>query len=396
MESVIKQKIDLIAEYIYAKVQEQQAEESFGLYTSSFGYLLFLFYYSRHSKNEEYVSLTEDYAERLLNQFATELKLHTFCGGLAGVLYLLDFLRENRFIDMDVSDVQQTLDNYLIFKMQQDIQQQRYDFMHGALGVGLYFLKKGNHQEQIQELVDFLYNTAEKDISSKVFKWKSIINVEENIVGYNIALSHGISSIIIFLSRVIKSGIDNEKINEMLSGAVNYVLSQQINFQQYGSYFPSQSLENKNLPISKSRLAWCYGDLGIAIALWQAGKTTNNMEWKEKGLEVLLQSTQRLSVVESLVQDAGICHGSAGIALIYHRMYIETQRDEFRKATDYWLNQTINFSQFSDGLVGYKTYRLDGWICDYSLLTGIAGIGLVLLSCMTHDNQIWDEMLLLS
>jgi|GEM_PF-4247298 len=36
--------------------------------------------------------------------------------------------------------------------MRQDMQYQYYDFMHGALGVGLYFLKKSAHPEYIQEL----------------------------------------------------------------------------------------------------------------------------------------------------------------------------------------------------------------------------------------------------
>ncbi|MDR0230817.1 MAG: lanthionine synthetase C family protein [Dysgonamonadaceae bacterium] len=396
MESIIKQKVDLIAECIFAKIQKTQ-EESFGLYSGEFGILLFLFYYSKFSKNKKHILLTENYAENLLEQFAKEVKLHTFCDGFSGISYLFVFLRENRFIDMDVSDVQQLLDNYLITRMRQDIRQQNYDFMHGALGVGLYFLKRKTNPEYIQELIDFLYQTAEKDTDNKTFKWKSVLNQEEKTVGYNIALSHGMSSIVIFLSRVIKNGTINEKILEMLSGVVNYILAQQIDFLQFGSCFPSYSLETSSPSISGSRLAWCYGDLGIGVALWQAGKVLNKTEWKEKGLKVLLQSTQRRNLVENYVQDAGICHGSAGIAMIYHRMYFETHCDEFKDATYYWLNQTLNFSCFEDGLAGYKTFMQNGWKCDdYSLLTGISGIGLVLMSCISTDLQTWDEMFLLS
>jgi lantibiotic modifying enzyme len=395
MESVVEQKINSIAECIYAKVQKQE-KELLGVYPGEFGILLFLFYYSSYTENEEYISLTETYAEKLLERLAEGISSHTFCNGLSGILYLFEFLKENRFIDMDVSATQPTLNNYLVTRMRQDIQYPYYDFMHGALGVGFYFLKKGSNREQIQELVDFLYNTAEKESNNGIFKWKSIVDMEKNILGYNIALSHGISSIIIFLSRVVKSGMVDEKINEMLSGAVNYILSQQIDIQQYGSYFPSQSLENKHTPISRSRLAWCYGDLGVAMALWQAGKVVNNVEWKNKSLEIFLPTSLRLSLVENYVQDAEICHGSAGIAMIYYRMYLETNKDEFKESCNYWLNQTLNFSRFSDGLAGYKTFTNDEWKSDYSLLMGISGIGLVLLSCITKDKQIWDELFLLS
>jgi len=394
MENLIKQKLDSIAECIFTKIQNTEPE-SFGLYSGEFGILLFLFYYSKYSRNKKHKLLTEKYAEKLLEQFVEKEKLHTFCSGLSGILYLFEFLRENDFIDMDISEVQPLIDNYIVARMRQDILRQNYDFMHGALGVGLYFLKSKTNTKYIQELIDYLYLTAVKDSSNRIFKWKSVIDDEKNLLGYNIALSHGMSSIVIFLSRVILNGINDEKIFKMLSGTLNYILNQQIDFMKYGSCFPNHSLESSD-NVLKSRLAWCYGDLGIGIALWQAGKGTDNSFWKEKGIEILLQSTRRRSYKDSFVIDAGICHGSAGVATIFHRMYLETSREEFKDATYYWITQTLNFSRFDDGLAGYKTHFKDTWIIDYSLLTGISGIGLVLLSFLEDNQQSLDEMLLLS
>ena len=134
----------------------------------------------------------------------------------------------------------------------------------------MYFLKKGTNPEYIQELIDYLYSTAQKDTDKQVFKWKSVLN-EKQKKCYNIALSHGMSSIVIFLSRVINSGAADEKIMEMLFGTVNYILAQEIDFEHYGCCFPSQSLETSS-PVSRSRMGWCYGDLGIGIALRQAEK----------------------------------------------------------------------------------------------------------------------------
>ena len=280
--------------------------------------------------------------------------------------------------------------------MKQDIKQKNYDFLHGAVGVGLYFLKRKTNPEYIHELVGFLYDIAEKDRNIQIFKWESIVDRERNFSGYNLSLSHGISSIIIFLSRVIQSGIYDEKVREMLSSAVNYVLSQQKDFSQFGSFFPSYILKDSPDNVSKSRLAWCYGDLGLGIALWQAGKAIDKPELKKTGLEVLLRSTQRLTFEESSIVDAGICHGSAGIAMIYRRMFFEIQRDEFKQAIPYWINQILMFSRFEDGLAGYKSLVKNQWKCDFSLLTGISGIGLALLSCLSNDQQEWDELFLLS
>ena len=109
-----------------------------------------------------------------------------------------------------------------------------------------------------------------------------------------------------------------------------------------------------------------------------------------------LQLTQRRTYNETFVGDAGICHGSAGVAMLFRRMFLDTKRDEFSDATAYWINSALSFSRFEDGLAGYKTREKDGWKCDYSLLGGIAGIGLVLLSYLVDDEQKWDECFLLS
>ena len=396
MESIIKQKIDLIAECIFEKIKNTESD-SYGLYSGEFGLLLFLFYYSRYSKSKKYRLLTENYAERLFNRFCIETKLHTFCDGLSGILYLFEFLRENDFIDMDVSNAWSLLNNNLINSMKHDIQREYYDFMHGALGVGLYFLKKGTHPQCIEELLGFLYQIAAKDTDNQIFKWKSTIkNKDDSSQVYNLSLSHGISSIIIFLSRVVKSGMKNEMIMEMLSGAVNYVLSQQKDFTQFGSYFPNYIPINSQESVSKSRLAWCYGDLGIGMALWQAGKAIDNSEWKAKGLEILLCSTQRLQYEDNFIRDAGICHGSAGLVMIFRRIYLETGRGIFLEASNHWLSQTLYMANFENGLAGYKTYETKEWKNDYSLLIGISGIGLVLLTCLDDNKQIWDELFLLS
>jgi len=392
----IRQKIDQIAECICARIQKDE-EKSFGLYPGKFGWLLFMLYYAKFTQNEKHFSFTENHAEKLLEQFIEKEKQHTFCSGLSGIFYLFEFLREKEIIDFDVSEVQTILDDYVLFHMRQDIGRKHYDFMHGALGVGLYFLKRKTNPEYIHELIDFLNYTAEIDAKNHFYKWESVVDDgDKHIPVYNLSLCHGISSIILFLSRVVRSGIHNEKIQKMLIGAVNFVLSQKNDFVNIGSFFPSFLGKNEQEPIIKSRLAWCYGDLGIGIALWQAGKAIKREEWKETGLEVLLQSTLRRTYQESSVVDAGICHGSVGVAMIYRRMFLETRHDEFKQAIPYWINQTLNFSRFEDGLAGYKTSVKNEWVCDYSLLTGISGIGLALLSYLEDDQQDWDEMFLLS
>ncbi|MCK5168939.1 MAG: hypothetical protein KAQ75_03590, partial [Bacteroidales bacterium] len=137
----------------------------------------------------------------------------------------------------------------------------------------------------------------------------------------------------------------------------------------------------------------------VGIALWQAGKNTNNEEWKNKALEILLHTTKRKDLKENSVIDAGLCHGTAGIAHIYNRMYNNTGRDEFKKAAIYWFEQTLKMAKYDDGLAGYKAWRTPeygGLQNEYGFLEGIAGIGLALISAVSDIEPKWDECLLLS
>lgn len=168
----------------------------------------------------------------------------------------------------------------------------------------------------------------------------------------------------------------------MLKGCVNYVLSLEQDFNSIGSHFPIDT------GLQKSRLAWCYGDLGIASSIWSAGKTTGNQEWKNKALEIFNDSTQRLSMNDTHVNDAGICHGSVGVALIFKRMYIETGQHIFLETAYKWINQTLSFSKYDDGLAGYKAIWWDKLVRDFSLLNGISGIGLTFLSFLKNVYRI--------
>jgi hypothetical protein len=103
---------------------------------------------------------------------------------------------------------------------------------------------------------------------------------------------------------------------------------------------------------------------------------------------------------ENYVFDAGLCHGSAGIAHTFYRMWINSQIIEFKQAMEYWFEVTLKMATYKDGLAGYKTYcfsEANHWYMnDYSFLEGITGIGMTLNSFKNQVNPKWDKFLLLS
>jgi lantibiotic modifying enzyme len=200
-----------------------------------------------------------------------------------------------------------------------------------------------------------------------------------------------------FLERLYRKGIGGEKVHTLLKGTVEYLLRQTLDTTKYMCHFPSWA--SKEEPSHYSRLGWCYGDLGTGIVLWLTAQRTGNKKWREKAIEILLHSTQRREPPNTGVVDAGLCHGSSGIAHIYNRMYHYTGRDEFRKAALYWFDQVLETAVFDDGYAGYKALhgkQRGGWVKEAGLLEGIAGIGLALISAVSTVEPKWDECLLLS
>lgn len=368
------------------------------------GTALLLYYYWLHSRDDRYLERGNSFIMRNFELFGEyHSEIHSLCNGTAGFRWVVNHLISNGFIEGDSNELFSEDDALLYSSMIRDINDGQYDFLHNAIGVGLYFLNRNNKQSltYVEALISGLDKIAEADKYG--IKWRSLFSISEtegkNV--YNLSLSHGMASIILFLCKAYKNKIATKKSKKLICGAVSFILSHKLDnpASDYSSFFPSVVFANDNQPVGGSRLAWCYGDLGIGFALWQAAKTMHNNEWEKVALDVLLHSAARKDPVKERVTDAGICHGAAGIAHIYNRMYQYTGIQTFKETAIFWLQDTLDKAVFPDGLAGYKAWHVPqkgGWQPRSGLLEGVSGIGLVLLSAMSDVEPKWDECLLLS
>ncbi|MCL2290901.1 MAG: lanthionine synthetase C family protein [Bacteroidetes bacterium] len=342
----------------------------------------------------------------LEEKLSNEDFLFTHCGGLAGIGWLYEYLSQRKIINYDTNIILEDPDIYLEKTLKNFMLENNYDFLHGGVGVVLYFTKRvAKKKELIPVLAQFVEDLEHISIKQEdeAIKWRSFLLRHTNNQVYNISLSHGMSSIVSILSKLYKiEGIDKEKTEKLLRGAVQYILAQEIDKNKYGSYFTYYALESTS-HISKSRLAWCYGDLGIASVLFQAGKALRENVWIDKALEIFIfAATMRQNLEDDLVKDAGLCHGTAGIGHIFYRMWWNTKLPEFKDAADYWFQETLKMATFKDGVAGFKAFEMQmpegepRWINKYEFLEGIAGINLAMLTYYYEMDPAWDECLLLS
>ncbi len=367
------------------------------------GISLFQFYYSKYLNSDVGAEIGAEILSECIDRINNGYNFPTYCNGIAGAGWVIQHLVEEDFVEIDVDELLVDLDAYLYSVMKSNIEQGDYDFLHGALGYGYYFLKrlkntqseklKNKYLSYLSDIIQQLDVLSEKDDHG--CKWNSILDHESGLKGYNLSLSHGMSSIINFLSRLYPYTELRDKVTPLLKGGISYILSHEDATQDSISLFPSWATQLEER--QTSRLAWCYGDLGIGISLRIAALALKDSDLEEKALKILKRATGRKTKEQSLVKDTCMCHGAFGNAQIFNRLYRDTKEEVFLEAADFWIQEGINMATFSDGYVGYKQWKgKKGWVNEIDLLMGVAGIGMAILFHISDFETSWDECLMIS
>ncbi len=132
------------------------------------------------------------------------------------------------------------------------------------------------------------------------------------------------AGLIPLLARSCSAGVCESTMRPLLDGAVRWLLAHLVD-SAAGRTMPSFIAPGTE-PVP-ARSAWCYGDPGVAVALLLAGRDLDEPEWQQAGIELGLRAGRRLPE-QSGVTEAGICHGAAGLAHLFLRMYQLTSAEE--------------------------------------------------------------------
>ncbi len=397
---ILLQKLDEINAVLK---NESVTTTEFGLFGGHAGIALFQFYYAKFSNTDSAADAGAANIAKVVNEIGNTFRIKTYCDGIAGFGWVLDHLEENGCIENDNDEMLQQLDSYVYQEMISDIKQGNYDFLHGALGYGFYFFKRyrctksdelrDRYKKYLIELIGYLSTLAEVDKNG--LKWQSSIKIGASEKHYNFSLSHGMASIVNFLSRLhVYDDFKNETA-PLLHGSICFIKSFLNTDSSQHFLFPSTV--NTGEPVSyNARLAWCYGDLGIGVSFWHAAKALNDDTLKHEAVQILKHAAALKSIEQTGVKDAMLCHGSFGIAQIFNSMYKESNEVTFRTATEFWINDGLERAIHKDGYAGFKMriMKAPEWRLDVSVLNGIAGIGLSIMSYISGDHS-WDECLMI-
>ena len=113
---------------------------SIGLLGGALGKYILLLHHNKYVNKDEGVELTIEFLKNIIENMIVENQSPTYCNGISGFGVLIEYIEQNDFIELDTQEILQELDHYLFQKMILMIEKGNYDFLHGAIGIGYYFI----------------------------------------------------------------------------------------------------------------------------------------------------------------------------------------------------------------------------------------------------------------
>ena len=364
-----------------------------GINSGEAGKLLFISSLFEYNNHEELLDFIIKRSYKVTEKGCLGVKMDlSISTGLCGLLYVLRYLISKGYLPKE-RFASSNIDKYMYDVMLVYCKQKKYDFLSGAMGIALYFFNNKEYSI-VNGFFDMLIKDFERDNDDRIFFINEKYNSKSVV---NLGFAHGLSGILAFISLAKKEDNLFERYYDVSLGLAKYLLSLKIENRK--SLFPPVIFwGEKNEPMS-SRLSWCYGDLSIGYSLFLFSTAFKERQYQEISLKILLDATKRTNLEKEGINDACLCHGTSGIAHIYNRIYQMTSIEEFKKASDYWFDQTSKMVFTLNETAGFSFFLTEDEkkiISPYAFLNGISGVGLSILSGMTPISPSWDRLLLLS
>lgn len=380
-----------------------------GLAGGEAGSALFYRYLSQAQPNREWEARAMTHLDQAVTALGEGVLGPTFYSGFTGIAWTMDHLQGVAAESLE-EDPNEEIDGALEEYLGRGRWKGDYDLISGLVGYGVYGLDRVGRPsgkrllERVIEMLDATKTEREGGYTwhtspTLLPPWQRELNPE----GYfNLGLAHGVPAVIALLGQAYAAGVETSRSLELLEGAVAWLLAQQ-NPEGSGSCFGATVSPEGPKESSPSRLAWCYGDLGLCVALLWAARAVGRADWEAEALTIARAAARR-NLAEAGVRDAGLCHGAAGNAHIFNRLWQATGEELFREAALTWFKETLTLRVPDKGIGGFRSWSpgmgaksaQDPWVNSEGLLEGATGIGLALMAGLYPVLPEWDRMLMVS
>jgi hypothetical protein len=371
------------------------------------GQALFYSYLHLHTSDPAAADRAVELLDRAAEELAGTPMPPSLYSGFPGIAWTMEHLRGRLFEDEEdeEDDPVGEIDEALLPPLKRSPWVGEYDLIGGLAGLGVYALERlprPSAAALLEQIVDRLAELA--DILDEGTAWFTPVERlpewqrELHPRGiYNLGVAHGLPGVLPVLAGACAAGVAVERARPLLDSSVSWLLARR-HGPEIGSCFGTTYAPWE--PVAPSRLAWCYGDPGIAAALLAAARAVGEPEWERQAIDTALACAAR-DESTSLIRDTGLCHGAAGLGHLFNRLYQETGEERIGQAARFWLEKTLAMRAPGEGVAGFRAWEANpggqpGWRADAGFLEGAAGIGLALLGAVSDVEPAWDRMLLVS
>jgi hypothetical protein len=285
-----------------------------------------------------------------------------------------------------------------------------WDLISGLTGVGVHLLGRRELPERRDALEHVLGGlVALAGDGGEPPRWstppdKLYTNLRELTPAGNVncGLSHGVPGPLALMSLALEAGVEVPGQLDAMRRTADWLAAQAFP-GRFGPEWPAAvPLADGAGPAARPGAAlpgWCYGNAGVARALWLSSSALADPGLAGTALEALKVALARQRT-ERPLQAPTLCHGTAGLAQVSLRVAADSGDPEIATAArDLCLELVDVFEPdaplgYRDVTVGKREPRLA--VDDPTLLAGAAGTALVLLAGADDHDPEWDRALLLS
>lgn len=306
--------------------------------------------------------------EYLIDKFCSVITTHAiplnYCDGIAGIIKGFDILNELNIVSVDTNSLIDLSKIHAMNYLHSGIKRNNIDFLYGSIGIAYGFW-------QDEEIPQLTISLIKKNLNLNcVF--------ERNYkFGCPYGSAHGVASVLSLLLNAVNC-FDNKKVALQLLEEIAYkTIEQVVDVNIYNSYFPTTIEDIK----SKSDLGWCKGDLSLSVVLLRTSLILELYDIKKLSIDILHHCAKRVLSNNEGLDNLSLCHGAAGIGLLFNRAFELTENELFKHAENKCLNKCLDMLNTSlpQVLNGSSIINLD-------LLEGLSGIGLYLLHHLNKND----------
>ena len=203
--------------------------------------------------------------------------------------------------------------------------------------------------------------------------------------------AHGSAGVIAALTACVRFGCCTTRSTKILRLATTALTASCI-----------ETAEGKRMPLlfgldrPQHQSGWCNGDLGVAVILYNSGRVLKHRVLMSLALELARrEARQALSGKVRSPSNPALCHGHAGRAHLFNRLYQATGDRLLRRAALFALSECLRLRVAGSGVGGFVVVEDEKPpILVRGFLQGAAGIALALLAATGDTDSTWDQVLI--